>query len=206
MEESTFGEVIKVARTEKKLSLRELARRIDVSHPYLSQLENGHNNNPSAEIIYKLADSLGISFAYLLSLTERDPGYSDLFHSETYSLLKFLGWEDLRTIVNFSDSEFEEWIKEMGLDNNTESTDNIRFVINKLYQLEDKAKNITHAQSFVEQRKNEIELGEKSGIPLKAALLIGTKGLPLVVNNYILTDEDKTKLLKIAEIMFGEQE
>ncbi|PEI37465.1 hypothetical protein CN641_27715 [Bacillus pseudomycoides] len=55
-----FGSYIKEKRIEKKLSLREAARLSEMSHPYLSQLENGKNSKPSIEIIQKLSKGLGI--------------------------------------------------------------------------------------------------------------------------------------------------
>ncbi|WP_257132309.1 helix-turn-helix domain-containing protein [Bacillus wiedmannii] len=55
-----FGNYIKEKRIEKKLSLREAARLSEMSHPYLSQLENGKNSKPSIEIIQKLSKGLGI--------------------------------------------------------------------------------------------------------------------------------------------------
>lgn len=70
MEEYTLGSVIKRARKEKGLTLRKLANNIGISHPYLSQLENGHNTNPSNEVLLKLSEGLDLSFVYLASFTE----------------------------------------------------------------------------------------------------------------------------------------
>lgn len=57
-----FGSYIKEIRNEKGLSLRELSKRSGISHPYLSQLENGKNKNPSPDIIEKLSKGLGVDF------------------------------------------------------------------------------------------------------------------------------------------------
>lgn len=70
----TLGQVIREKRKEKGISLRELARRIDISHPYLSQLENGRNDSPSPLIIYSLSNELDISFTYLIYLSNTDSG------------------------------------------------------------------------------------------------------------------------------------
>lgn len=67
--EETFGSAIKRARIEKGLSLRETARRVGISHAYLSQLENGRTSNPSLTIVFKLAEELDVSFAYLMYLS-----------------------------------------------------------------------------------------------------------------------------------------
>jgi HTH-type transcriptional regulator, competence development regulator len=56
-----FGQYVKEIRKTKGLSLREAAKRSGVSHPYLSQLENGKNDKPSLEIINKLAKGLGVN-------------------------------------------------------------------------------------------------------------------------------------------------
>lgn len=86
----TFGEVISHARKEKKLTLREAAKRVGISHPYFSQLEKNKNRNPSLNVLYKIAHELDISFAYLMLLSDIEIGTS---------------------IEKFSDSELE-FIKE----------------------------------------------------------------------------------------------
>jgi transcriptional regulator with XRE-family HTH domain len=53
-----FGSYLRKTRIEKGLGLRELARRIDISHTYLSQLERGEPRNLSAEKLIRLADVL----------------------------------------------------------------------------------------------------------------------------------------------------
>lgn len=55
----TIGEEIKRLRKEKGLTIRELAKRSNMSHAYLSQLENGRNTNPSYEIALTLSLVLG---------------------------------------------------------------------------------------------------------------------------------------------------
>lgn len=63
-----IGEYIRKKRMERGLSARELARRSGVSQPYLSQLENGKNENPSIEILKKLAKALNISYVELMAI------------------------------------------------------------------------------------------------------------------------------------------
>lgn len=62
----TFGEDIKKMRNKKGLSSRELARRAGVSQAYISQLETGKNNNPTNEMIKKIAKGLDMSYIELL--------------------------------------------------------------------------------------------------------------------------------------------
>lgn len=72
----TFGEVISNARREKKLTLREAAKRVGISHPYFSQLEKNKNRNPSLNVLYKIAYELDTSFAYLMLLSDIEIGYT----------------------------------------------------------------------------------------------------------------------------------
>jgi transcriptional regulator with XRE-family HTH domain len=64
---SIFGEYIKNVRIRKELSLKELSKRSGISHPYISQIENGKRNIPKPEMIKKLAKGLGINYFDLLS-------------------------------------------------------------------------------------------------------------------------------------------
>jgi len=62
----TLGEKIKEARDVKGWTLDQLAKKSSVSKAFLSQLENGKSDKPSAEVLYKIATSLGVSIANLL--------------------------------------------------------------------------------------------------------------------------------------------
>lgn len=53
-----FSTKLRELRNRKGLSLRELARRSKISHPYLSQLENGKRDIPTKETLYKLSEGL----------------------------------------------------------------------------------------------------------------------------------------------------
>ncbi|MEZ2661261.1 helix-turn-helix domain-containing protein [Aneurinibacillus aneurinilyticus] len=53
-----FGEYIKKLREERDLSVRELARRSNVSIAHISQTENGHRGIPKPETLKKLAEGL----------------------------------------------------------------------------------------------------------------------------------------------------
>lgn len=62
-----FGLKIKQLRQEKQLSLNELAEKSMLSVSYLNEIEKG-KKYPKVEKIYKLADSLGVSYDSLVSL------------------------------------------------------------------------------------------------------------------------------------------
>lgn len=68
-----IGQYIKEQRKEKGLTLREAAKRSGVSHPYLSQLENGRNDKPSPEVLRKISTGLDCSYIRLMEVA----GYSD---------------------------------------------------------------------------------------------------------------------------------
>lgn len=73
---SKLGEKIKERRKKLGWSLDELAKKSNISKAYLSQLETGESERPSAKILYNIAVILGISIAELLGKTlilkERD--------------------------------------------------------------------------------------------------------------------------------------
>ncbi|WP_162880793.1 helix-turn-helix domain-containing protein [Paraliobacillus sediminis] len=70
---SDFGGKIRKIRTDKKLSLKDVAKLGNLSHPYISQIENNKRNTPKPEIIKKLAKGLGVPYNKLL----KEAGYID---------------------------------------------------------------------------------------------------------------------------------
>ncbi|WP_312474149.1 helix-turn-helix transcriptional regulator [Neobacillus sp.] len=69
-----FGIYIKELRKNAGLTLSKLSEVSGVSHPYLSQIENGKlKKYPSSEILIKIAKHLNIHYAHLL----KKVGYID---------------------------------------------------------------------------------------------------------------------------------
>lgn len=64
--ETTIGERIRALRQGKGMTLETLAQSAKISKAYLSQLENGDSERPSAEILYNIALTLNTSIANLL--------------------------------------------------------------------------------------------------------------------------------------------
>lgn len=64
------GPIIKLLRTANRLSQEELAKKLEVSRPYLSQVENGHRE-PSLGFLREAARELEIPLPLLL-LQESD--------------------------------------------------------------------------------------------------------------------------------------
>lgn len=60
----------KLCRLERGLSLVDAAKRAGVGRTTLSRLENGHTDDPSADVLKRLADTYEVSVAHLLGLKE----------------------------------------------------------------------------------------------------------------------------------------
>lgn len=82
-----LGTRLKRYRKEMGMSQADLARKADVSAPYVSELEGGLGRRPSGEILLKLANTLDVTIAELLGQDIR-PGETDSPVSDP-SLLAF---------------------------------------------------------------------------------------------------------------------
>jgi transcriptional regulator with XRE-family HTH domain len=60
-----LGQFIRDQRERAELSMRELAKRAEISNPYLSQIERGLHE-PSVRVLTSLADALNLSAEALL--------------------------------------------------------------------------------------------------------------------------------------------
>lgn len=67
MNRSSFGQIIRDRRTEKKISLREFAKKIEVSPAFLSKVERDEFNPPSTEKISLIARYLDLNQDELLA-------------------------------------------------------------------------------------------------------------------------------------------
>lgn len=72
MNVKTLGQRIRELRELADLSLRELARRIGVTAPFLSDVELGRRF-PSEEVLLRLADALNVDVAELRKHDARQP-------------------------------------------------------------------------------------------------------------------------------------
>lgn len=66
MATNTFGARIKALRTEKKLTLEQLADMSGSSKSYIWELENKSPPRPSAEKLSEIAKALGVTADYLI--------------------------------------------------------------------------------------------------------------------------------------------
>ena len=65
---TTFGTFVREKRLEKNLSLKNFAKMVGVSSPFISKMEVGDWNAPKEENIIKMAEILNINADYLLAL------------------------------------------------------------------------------------------------------------------------------------------
>jgi transcriptional regulator with XRE-family HTH domain len=68
----TLGQFIREKRDEKDLSLRELARRVDVSAPFMSDIELGRRY-PSDDVLKKICKAIDVTVAELQDYDPRPP-------------------------------------------------------------------------------------------------------------------------------------
>lgn len=57
-ENNLFGTFLRDKRIQKELSLRELSQKINLSHSYLSSVENGKKSPPSNKVLLEIAKAL----------------------------------------------------------------------------------------------------------------------------------------------------
>jgi transcriptional regulator with XRE-family HTH domain len=105
-----IGQKIKMLRTEKKLSMRELGEKVGVSHAHISKLEKGING-PSVDLLEKIAHYFNIDMSHFFTENEKD-----LINERDLSL------ESLKENYNLeidgkpaTDEEIEEMIKHIKL-------------------------------------------------------------------------------------------
>lgn len=68
-----IGEYLRLKRLEKRQTLGDIASKVGVSANYISEIEKGIKNNPSDEIIVKLAEIFNINEDDLFQGFDRTP-------------------------------------------------------------------------------------------------------------------------------------
>lgn len=66
----TLGDVLREARVAADVSLREMAKQLDLAPSYLSDIENDRRI-PAEDVLRKMAKHLGLEFADLMALAGR---------------------------------------------------------------------------------------------------------------------------------------
>lgn len=107
-----IGENIQRIRKMRGLTLSELAERAQISKSYLSNIERNLNQNPSVQIVEKVAQVLGVDFRTLLDSEPCSSLYTEDEWMEFANELKDLGVgkDQLQTYKTLI--EFTKWQKE----------------------------------------------------------------------------------------------
>lgn len=66
----TFGEFIKEKRTAKGINLRKLAELVNIAPAYLSDIEKGKRNSPSAEKMDRIAEVLEMTGEEIITMKD----------------------------------------------------------------------------------------------------------------------------------------
>jgi len=107
-----IGENIHRIRKMRGLTLSELAERAQISKSYLSNIERNLNQNPSIQIVEKVAKVLGVDFRTLLSSKSLNSLYTENEWVEFANELKDLGVEKDQLQTYKTVIEFAKWQKE----------------------------------------------------------------------------------------------
>jgi len=108
----TFGAYLKHKREEKQISLRELARRLGVSAPFLSDVENNRRTPLTEERLATLADVLNLNKTDEAEMYDIVGQQKGLLASDLNSYVTYRPYVNaaLRTARNLEANE-EDWQK-----------------------------------------------------------------------------------------------
>lgn len=113
----TIGEKLKKSRNDRGMSLRELARKLELSASFLSQIEQG-KASPSIENLKKIAHTLDVRVAYLIEDEEDDIRNIEYVKKENVRYIESLDSNIKMGILLSSNREknIEPIIYEIGID------------------------------------------------------------------------------------------
>lgn len=107
-----IGGNIQKIRMMKGLTLSELAERAKISKSYLSNIERNLNQNPSIQIVEKIARVLGVDFRTLLGSKSISPLSSENEWIDFVNELRELGVDKEQLEAYKTVIEFAKWQKE----------------------------------------------------------------------------------------------
>lgn len=70
MEQKSFGELLKELRLKHEFTLREAARKSEISAPHFSDMEHGRKAAPSRERLERIIRALGLTAEEAIELSE----------------------------------------------------------------------------------------------------------------------------------------
>jgi len=104
-----IGENIQRIRSRKGLTLSELAERADISKSYLSNIERNLNQNPSIQIIERIATVLAVDYQMLIGINSVDDQIPEEEWLDFVKELKESGVEKDELQKYKSVIEFADW-------------------------------------------------------------------------------------------------
>jgi transcriptional regulator with XRE-family HTH domain len=131
----TFGQVIRARRRKLDLTQQDLARRIEMSMPYIALLETGARH-PSDKVVRRLAEALALDPRELFFLA--NPGTKALISqeqktSEASAWDGFVKDETLRKVHNITDQEMQT-LSQVALMGEARSSRDFLFILNTIRQ------------------------------------------------------------------------
>lgn len=112
MTKKTFGQTIRQLRKEKRLTQKEVAKKVDIDVTYLSKIENGKLDPPAHDKIKKLAEILEVDSDFLITEADKVPeDIVDMIPKTSTKIPKLL-----REGKNLSDEDWDkvhEYIKDL---------------------------------------------------------------------------------------------
>lgn len=71
-----LGEIIKSYISERDISVREFARKSNLSNTYISNIVNGSDKNPSLDVLGKIAKAMGLSSQQLFDCLDGEQAFA----------------------------------------------------------------------------------------------------------------------------------
>lgn len=200
-----FGKFMKELRNAKQLTLTELSEISDVSHPYLSQIENGKRGIPSPDILMKLSNPLGIPYNDLM----KRAGYIEAPPDAPLRELMISLRKSKKWLLN--NGEIDKVAKkniEYYLESNKITSITVDNVFDKLEEfinlgnwdeLIDSGEDIIYFDLFdLLERLSETK--EKNNQNLDAII---AHSYPLTYNGHLVTDNDRKLIISFLDALYA---
>ena len=108
-ENNLFGAFLRDKRIQKGLTLRDLAQKINLSHSYLSGVENGKKSPPSNKVLFEIAKALTLdteSRRLLFDVAAKEKEYKHADYSLPADISKYLfETEVAKSIIREADKQ-----------------------------------------------------------------------------------------------------
>lgn len=200
-----IGEFIRSKRKERKLTLKQLAQEIGLSHTYLSQIELG-DRKASPDVLRQLSEALNVSYSELMEVA----GYTKESDKIEIMMNELLTFNEMKQYKN---AEFENVTLELSRsDLDEETRKHLKKVaaqrksevqkLDVLIRFLDESIRSSAEYKEAVQTKNIIEnfVGEATTkIDLENFFNMAQE---ITINGKTLTDEEKQKALQILKLTF----